>query len=253
MACRMKPYYAENGITVYHGEALAVLSELDEQVGSVVTDPPYSSGGMFRGDRSGATSAKYVGFAEEMSRKDLPDFVGDSRDQRGYAHWAALWLAEALRLTVDGGLGFVFADWRQLPTTTDALQAGGWTWRGVVTWDKGHARPIKGRFRANTEFCAWGSRGPLPVHVGDYPGSVVAAAPPRDKQHATQKPVAVLTHLLRVAPMAPVLDPFMGTGTTLRAAKDTGRRAIGIEIEERYCEIAVQRLAQEVLPLETAV
>jgi DNA modification methylase len=66
--------------------------------------------------------------------------------------------------------------------------------------------------------------------------------------HPTQKPLRVMTWCLSFFPDAQtILDPFMGSGTTLRAAKDLGRKAIGIEIEEKYCEIAVKRLAQEVL------
>lgn len=68
--------------------------------------------------------------------------------------------------------------------------------------------------------------------------------------HPTQKPLAVMHWSLGFVPDAQtILDPFMGSGTTLRAAKDLGRKAIGIEIEERYCEIAARRMAQEVLPL----
>lgn len=70
------------------------------------------------------------------------------------------------------------------------------------------------------------------------------------KYHPTTKPFELMQWCVNMAenPQT-ILDPFMGSGTTLRAAKDLGRQAIGIEIEEKYCEIAVKRLAQEVFPL----
>lgn len=68
--------------------------------------------------------------------------------------------------------------------------------------------------------------------------------------HPTQKPVELMRRCIQQAKLPTlILDPFMGSGTTLRAAKDLGRKAIGIEIEEKYCEIAAKRMAQEVLPL----
>ena len=69
--------------------------------------------------------------------------------------------------------------------------------------------------------------------------------------HPTQKPVRLMRWCISLYPDAvSILDPFMGSGTTLRAAKDLGRKAIGIEIEERYCEIAANRLRQEVLQFD---
>jgi len=68
--------------------------------------------------------------------------------------------------------------------------------------------------------------------------------------HPTQKNFGVMRWLLRKTHGAVIVDPFMGTGTTLAAAKRDRRRAIGIEIDERYCAIAIERLSQEILPLE---
>jgi DNA modification methylase len=68
--------------------------------------------------------------------------------------------------------------------------------------------------------------------------------------HPTQKPVAIMNWIIGKSSGGSILDPFMGSGTTLRAAKDLGRKAIGIEIEEMYCEIAAKRMGQEILPWE---
>ena len=90
----MKPYYSDDHVTLYGGDALAVLASLPTaSVDAVVTDPPYSSGGMMRGDRAQeATHRKYSGTVTDAGQ--LVGFSGDSRDQRSYAYWAALWLSE---------------------------------------------------------------------------------------------------------------------------------------------------------------
>jgi DNA modification methylase len=68
-------------------------------------------------------------------------------------------------------------------------------------------------------------------------------------EHPSQKPIRLMRDVLLKCPEGIVLDPFMGSGTTLRAAKDLNRKAIGIEIDERYCEIAAKRMAQTVMAL----
>lgn len=230
---------------LHHGEALAFLASLpDASVDAVITDPPYSSGGMVRGDRTSTdTKSKYSGGYGKQP--EHADFSGDNRDQRGYGYWVALWLAECLRVTKPGGLCLLFTDWRQLPTTTDALQSGGWVWRGIVPWYKPVTRPMPGGFAGSCEYVVWGSSGPLERDYanGSYLPGFYQANSPREREHLTQKPLEVMRKLAQVAPKGgTVLDPFMGSGTTGVAAVLEGRRFIGSEMTEHYYEVARRRI-----------
>lgn len=212
-------------------------------VDAVITDPPYSSGGAFRGDRTRSTSKKYVGNDVTLER---PEFLGDTRDQRGYLAWCTLWLTEALRVAKDGAPICVFTDWRQLPTMTDALQAGGWVHRGIAVWDKTEAvRPVPGRLRCQAEFIVWGSKGPMPVarRCPVLPGVFRHPSKGRRKLHIASKPVPVMRWLAKFCePGGLILDPFAGSGTTGVAALAEGRRFLGAELSPEIAAIALQRL-----------
>ncbi len=241
----MKPYYEDDAVTIYHGDSFDILHNLDG-IGAVITDPPYSSGGAFRSDRAQQTSVKYVNSDTQAYR---PEFAGDNRDQRSFFAWASLWLNAARNASVPGAVLASFIDWRQLPVLSDAVQAGGWSWRGVAVWSKGFGRPTPGRFSNAAEYVVWGSNGPMAQREA-YPPGVFQCSTVSDRDHIAQKPEEVMRWVMQIAPPhAVVLDPFMGSGTTLRAAKDCGHKAIGIEVDEAYCEIAANRMAQEVLPL----
>lgn len=228
--------------TLYLGDCLAILPTLPK-VDAVITDPPYSSGGAFRGDRANDTKSKYVQ-SDSSNQVKLENFSGDNRDQRGFHFWSALWSSAALRATKENGIAAFFTDWRQLPITTDYMQAGGWVWRGIVPWVKTTYRPQMGRFAAQCEYLVWGSSGPLPTErgVGCLKG-FYEYQPPPDREHVTQKPDGLMDDVLRVVPAdGVVLDPFMGSGTTGVSAVKSGRPFIGVEVSKHYFDIACKRI-----------
>ena len=249
----VKPYYQDSAVTIYHGDCREILPHLG-RVDAVVTDPPYSSGGMYRADRSARTPSKYQ-ISRETTRS-YAAFAGDNRDQRSFERWVDSWASACLHLVADGGGIGVFIDWRNIACVVDAIQVAGWVYRGLTPWHKGtDLRPRKGWFRRNIEFVVWGSAGPLLTGAnaeGDcWDGMFVARVNDGDKQHQTGKPIALMEQMLSVRPeWQTFLDPFAGSGSTLVAAKNLGRKAIGIELDERYCEIAVKRMAQEVMTFE---
>lgn len=233
--------------TLHHGDALTLLPTLDTPVDAVVCDPPYNSGGRTMTERTSRTAReKYLSDSGRSHGFDLGDFTGDNRDQRSYLAWLSLILAQCHRLTRPGGAALVFSDWRQLPVTTDALQAAGYTWRGIAVWHKPNARPQPGRLRQNCEFIVWGSNGAMvpgndPVYLpGMFSGSQPSG---KNRQHITQKPESVMRELVRIVPAGgTVLDPFTGSGTTGVAALAEGRHFVGIEQSASYADIARPRL-----------
>jgi len=246
----MTPYYNRDGVTLYQGDALAILRDLPGACAdAVIADPPYSSGGLFRGDRTTRdTATKYVHTGAALAG---PAFTGDNRDQRSYLAWCSLWLAECLRVAKPGALLVVFTDWRQLPITTDAVQAGGWIWRGIIPWTKPthRCRPVKGGFWQQAEYGVWASAGPLrkePDYAPCLVGHVNAASPAAaDRIHITEKPREVFDLCAQAAPPGgTILDPFVGGGGMLVAARRAGRSAIGIELSPDYCAAAVEHLAR---------
>jgi site-specific DNA-methyltransferase (adenine-specific) len=233
-------------IRLVQGDCLKVLSGLPEGFAdAVVTDPPYSSGGMTSSDRTRTTGAKYVQKGTKIQR---PDFGGDNRDQRSWRLWCALWIAECYRVAKPDSYFLMFSDWRQLPSATDALQAGGYVWRGIVPWDKTEAAraPHVGYFRHQCEYLVWGTKGSAIAAAapgGPWPGCYRHSVKQSEKFHQTGKPPQLLKDLLRcVKPGGLVLDPFAGSGTTLVAAAGMGLRAYGIEQSEEYFAIAAKRL-----------
>lgn len=215
-----------------------------ERFDGAIADPPYSSGGMTRGDRQASTTSKYVQSGTMINESDRPDFAGDNKDQRSWIGWCERWLGLYLQFAKEGSVLGLWIDWRQLPAITDAIQGGGWLWRGIAVWDKTEAaRPLYGRFRPQCEFLVWGSAGRLPINDGSpcYPG-VVSKAVDSNKQHITQKPVDVAIWSASMVPKSGIVfDGFIGSGTTIIAAEQEARRCFGIEISPHYCDIAVQR------------
>ncbi|NUS86004.1 MAG: site-specific DNA-methyltransferase [Streptomyces sp.] len=232
--------------TLHRGDALTLLPTLpDASADATITDPPYNSGGTANAQRTSDTArGKYV---SGDARHNLPDFDGDNRDQRSYTAWLALILAECYRITVHGGPLLVFTDFRQLPATSDALQAAGWIWRGIVPWHKPISRPSRGGFNRACEYVLWASKGPVdaarnPVYL---PGLFSASQPRGGKRvHITQKPDALMTELVKIcAPYGTVLDPFTGSAATGTAALASGRSFTGIEQSPHNAAVAEARLA----------
>lgn len=220
----------------------------DDSVDAILTDPPYSTGGVHASQRQQPTGKKYQ--SSDAQRRHA-EFHGDNRDQRSFTLWAALWLAECYRVAKDGSACMVFTDWRQLPAMTDAMQIGGWTWRGIVVWDKPSARPILGEFRRQCEYVVFGVKGKIAqAHRRCLPGvyrhSIIAH---QRRMHMTEKPLPLIHDLLDVTPEGcTVMDPFMGSATTGAVCLQTGRSFIGMELSPDYFQIACDRLKQISVP-----
>jgi DNA modification methylase len=240
----MKPYYDRDGIVIYHGDCLDVLPQL-EAVDHVITDPPYS-------DYVHSKSKRGDNLDDGYSRSREFGFSAMTRDLRNHCSY------QLSRLTRRWTL--VFSDvessglWRDalVFATNEYVRTGAWIKVNCTPQFTGD-RPAVG-FEAITIVHPlgkkrWNGGGRPAVWEHTVLAGNGTIAREGGRFHSAQKPLSLMRELVTLFTDhgETILDPFMGSGTTLRAAKDLGRKAIGIEIEERYCEIAAKRLAQEVL------
>jgi site-specific DNA-methyltransferase (adenine-specific) len=203
----MTPYYDEDGITIYHGDALEVVPNLRFDV--VITDPPYG--------------------VDYRPSGDYRRIAGDLDDE--LAAWVVM--LDAPRC-VFGATHFP----HRLP------EPGRW-----VVWDK-RVHPNADKMPGAPFEAAWSTFHRFDRFIRVQHGGAVNDDGRKLKRvHPTQKPVRVMRHIIEETPPGLILDPFMGSGTTLVAAMQMGRKAIGVEVDERYCEIAATRLAQGTLDL----
>jgi DNA modification methylase len=213
----VEPYYEQDGITIYCGDCREILPKVEFDL--VVSDPPY---GIALSNHD--TSGKY--------RRDRDWTISNDHDTE-----AADWVIEHSR-TRDVAL-VVFA-------SPDKPYAG--KWRNRLVWHKdglGMGGDPKTCWRRDWELIL--VDGTNQLNGGRDSAVLRYTIRPDQFWHPCQKPVALLEYLIGKIPANVVCDPFMGSGTTLRAAANHGRSAIGIEIEEKYCEMAAKRLAQGVL------
>lgn len=245
-------------IQLHNTDCIQFLQTLESgNVDMVVADPPYSSGGAMRSDRNGTTKAKYTR-SDSQNIGKLLDFEGDNRDQRAYLYWSQLWMSEAVRVLKPGGLLLVFTDWRQLPITTDAVQAAGAVWRGIVPWHKQASRPMADRFTSSCEYIVWCTNGPREVNMKDkgakYPEGFYNYRPPANRIHVTQKPVDLYRHIFQILrPNSIIVDPFLGSGNSAVAChvENAGHTFHGCELSESVFEVAQKAVAN--LTVQTSI
>lgn len=237
----MTPYYQDDQVILYHGDCLEVVDLFDAQIDGVVTDPPYASGTRLEASKPSSGAMLRAGrFADRPIDLDQMTTLG------------FIWLLRAIAIGVtprlaEGSSFLSFIDWRQWPHLVGALETANFRVQTMIVWDKG-AIGMGNGFRSQHELICHASRGVPTIHDRSY-GNVLNYSRQTPLDHPSPKPVGLLEILMKVCtPIGgTVLDPFAGSGSTLIAARNLGRKAIGVEINERYCEIAARRLAQGVL------
>lgn len=225
----MNPYYQDSAVTIYHGDCREIIPDLPR--GLVVTDPPYNVG------------YHYESYHDKMERKDYENMICRvCGGQFVLIHYMEdlVSLSFALAEVPAKVVAWVY------PSNT-ARQ-----WRGIGWWGikpdftkdgQEYKNPTDKRIAERI------SNGEQARLYDWWEIDQVKNIGKEKTDHPCQIPLAVMVRILKITPAELVIDPFCGSGTTLRAAKDLGKTAIGIEMDERYCEIAASRMGQEVLAL----
>jgi site-specific DNA-methyltransferase (adenine-specific) len=214
----MKPYFQDESVTIYLGDCRDILPSLPK-VDLVLTDFPYGNG------------TEYESYLD--SQANLERLITDT--------WYQILRVADVALIF---CGVANINLYPKPTWILCWAIEGGAGVGSSSWGFASWQPI----------LAYGSDPYLRAGKGRRPDTITTRGFSSPNEHPCPKPEPIMRWLITRATLSAdktILDPFMGSGTTLRAAKDLDRKAIGIEIEEKYCEIAAKRMSQSVLGLTT--
>lgn len=227
----MTPYYQDSAVTIYHGDCREVVPSLG-RFDLLLTDPPYGIACGIDGKRTDARRKSKMGITDEgiavYGKSVAP------KTDYGFSEWDVIPVEQEFLLSL-------------ISACDKAVIWGGNYYplapcKGWLVWDKQN----DGNCFADGEL-AWNTLG-CPMRIKRHLWNGMLRVGKEARHHPTQKPLALMTWCIGLAGDAQtILDPFAGSGTTGRAAKDLGRKAVLIEREEKYCEIAARRMGQEVL------
>lgn len=229
----MKPYYSDEFVTLYHGDCRDVLPKLQARASLILTDPPF-----------------FMPATHYQSRVKWQRSWADTSVLGAF--WATVVDLCVPRIRETGHF-ITFCNGDSYPVFYPEMYRR-FDFLKCLVWDKGHVG--LGRVWRNQHELMIAARWQDVVFADD--GVLRAdiarfeATPSADREHPVEKPDKLLRWLIQPtsSPGDLVIDPFAGSGSTLSAAKTMGRRAIGVEAEERYCEVAALRCSQDVLPFE---
>lgn len=217
----MKPYYQDDLVTLYHGDCLEITEWLDADV--LVTDPPYGQA--------------YKSNMDRGNRKSWHDTILNDDTTQARDSSLELWGTERAAL--------VFGTWKtNKPANT----------KQVVIWDKtpcGYMGDLQIPFgNAHEEIYCLGKIGWTGIREPSIINAQMLMSGDKNRpDHPTPKPIGLMEKLVSKT-VGVIADPFAGSGATLIAARNLGRKAIGVELEEKYCEIIATRLSQQAFDLE---
>jgi len=215
----LKPYYQDEAVTIYHGDCREIAPTI-EKPAVIVSDPPYGIG-WSRGVNNARASKQHSGILNDQDTSCRDEMLAIFPDIPAvlFGSFYAPFPQNLKQVLV----------WKK-PADSGLV--------GSVTGFRRDAEPIflVGPWPVKT--CQWSSV------LSDSKGMSAVTS---ETGHPHTKPIGLLIQIIERVQGGVILDPFMGSGSTLRAAKDLGRRAVGIELDECYCETAARRMGQEVL------
>lgn len=252
----MKPYYQDDAVTIYHGDCRKILPTLEsETVDLVMTSPPYNAGKDYGIANDRLNLSDYWNIMSEVAHQSYA-----CARPGAFANWnVPMWSGSRPKVFMPhdfisqlGNAQWVFKDWiTWVKGSEGGVETGSTGWGNYPTTPaiRSGIEPIlifrkDGGTPRDIDDISWQEWVKFTVGVWHFNGE-------RASDHPAPFPLKLPMRLAKLysARGELILDPFMGSGTTLRAAKDLGRKAIGIEIEEKYCEIAAKRMSQSVMDL----